>query len=103
MKDGTKGKAVGKLDLPASATNAVLNGPLRGAFCGTTARFIAAIPNAVLAFEIPSGKPITSFPVEGWQDTKAKKDYPSAAVACSANGKRVAIRSGTRLTLHDLK
>lgn len=43
------------------------------------------------------------FPKPTWQGTLAPDSDPTVTVACSFNGKRVAIRSGTRLTLHDLK
>jgi hypothetical protein len=97
--NGVDGKILGKLDLNISD---VLNISWSGVFCGTSGRFIAATANAVQAFEIPSGKKIADFLLTTWQDVDAMKTDPTVTVACSVNGKRVAIRSGARLTLHDL-
>jgi hypothetical protein len=100
ITNGSSGEAVGKLDL--HITDDEQNWAWRGAFCGTSGRFIAATNDTVQAFEIPSGKKIADFPVATWQDVEAMKTNPTVTVACSFNGKRVAIRSGVRLTLHDL-
>ena len=100
IENGMDGKVVGKLDL--QMTDDEQSKPWRGAFCGTSGRFVAANPAAVLAYETPSGKQIARFPIATWQDSNANGSYLTV-VACSSNGKRVAIRSGTRLTLHDLK
>jgi len=100
IKNGRNGEVTGKLDL--QITDAEENWVWRGAFCGTSGRFIAATNDTVQAFAIPSGKKIADIPSTTWQDTEAMKTEPAVAVACSPNGKRVAIRSGARLTLHDL-
>jgi hypothetical protein len=100
VKNGGSGKAVGKLDLQIPDHEE--NGGWRGAFCGTSGRFIAATNDTVQAFEIPSGKKIADFPKTTWQDADATKTDPAVTVACSSNGKRVAIRSGARLTCHNV-
>jgi hypothetical protein len=95
------GEVVGKLDL--QITDDKENWAWgRGAFCGTLGKFIASTKDSVQAFEIPSGKRIASFAIETWR-AKNPTDATVTPVACSATGKRVAIRSGERLTLHDLK
>jgi hypothetical protein len=96
------GEVVGKLDIPISNENRENWAGGRGAFCGTSGRFITTTSNTVQAFEIPSGKQIASFPNETWR-AKNPDDATVTPVACSPSGKRVAIRSGERLTLHDLK
>jgi outer membrane protein assembly factor BamB len=100
IKDGENGRVLGKLDLQITDDQAKQR--WLGAFCGTSGKFVAASGDIVGVFRIPSGKKIASFPVGSWRDTSAQ-DYPTLAVACSSNGKRVAIRSGVRLTLHNLK
>ena len=101
IKNGSSGEVAGKLDL--QITDDEEKWVWRGAFCGTSGRFIAATRDTVQAFEIPSGKKIADFLSTTWQDADAVKTNPTVTVACSFNGKRVAIRSGVRLTLHDLK
>jgi hypothetical protein len=98
-----RGEEVGKLDVQITEDEDMEKWMwARSAFCGTSGRFIAATNDIVEAFEIPSGKKIADFPITTWRDSHAVKgDYP-VAVACSSTGKRVAIRSGERLTLHDL-
>ena len=100
IKNGGNGKVTGKLDLHIEDTEKWAWGP--GAFCGTSGRFIAATADKVQAFEIPSGKKIADIPATAWRDMSAINGDPTVTVACSSNGKRVAIRSGERLTLHDL-
>jgi hypothetical protein len=100
VKNGRSGEVVGKLDLQIPDHEESWG--WRGAFCGTSGRFIAATNDTVQAFEIPSGKKIADFPKTTWQDADATKTDPAVTVACSSNGKRVAIRSGARLTLHNL-
>jgi hypothetical protein len=56
----------------------------------------------VQAFDIPSGKKIADFLTTTWQDPDAAKTDPTVTVACSSDAKRVAIRTGARLTLHHL-
>jgi hypothetical protein len=102
IKNGRSGEVVGKLDLQITEDNEMENWWGRGAFCGTSRKFIATINDSVQAFEIPSGKKIAEFPTTTWQDADAMKTDPAVTVACSSSGKRVAIRSGVRLTLHDL-
>jgi hypothetical protein len=103
IKNGRSGEVVGRLDLPISDDEEDEKWAWgRGAFCGTSGRFIAATRDTVQAFEIPSGKKIAEFPSTTWRDVEAMKTNPTVTVACSFNGKRVAIRSGARLTLHDL-
>jgi hypothetical protein len=101
IKNGSSGEVVGKLDLQIT-DDGMENWWGRGVFCGTSRRFIAATHDTVRAFEIPSGKKIADFPSTTWQDPNAMKTDPTVTVACSLSGKRVAIRSGVRLTLHDL-
>jgi hypothetical protein len=98
IENGMSGQELGRLDLPMK--DDAQSGRWRGAFCGTSGRFFAASPASASAYELLSGKRVASFPVEAWQDKNQIDSTP--AVACSANGKRVAIRSGVRLTLHDL-
>ena len=105
IKNGMSGEVVGKLELRiADDEEREKWSWAGGAFCGPAGRFVAAANNTVQVFAIPSGKKVADFPIKSWQDDAdpAKTD-PTAIVGCSFNGKRVAIRSGTRLTLHDLK
>ena len=102
IKNGRSGEVVGKLDLRIKDAEESLAWG-RGAFCGTSGKFIAATNNTVQAFEIPSGKRVADFPTTTWQDADAIKTDPMVTVACSFNGKRVAIRSGAQLTLHVVK
>lgn len=102
IKNGMTGRVSGKLDLQLKPTQEVTSWPWRGAFCGVTGKFVAATPVGFRAYEIPSGKQIASFPLEKGQ-SESSDDTQIAAVACSSNGKRVAIRLGDRLTLRDLK
>jgi hypothetical protein len=100
IMNGRSGKVFGKLDL--RVTEYEENWAWgRGAYCGTSRRFIAASNESVQAFEIPSGKHIANFPIETWRAAN-RDDASAAAIACSPTGKRVAIRSGERLTLHVL-
>jgi len=94
--NGENGELLGKLDLKIRDQPAV---SWSGVFCGTTGRFIAWDADSVLVFDIPSRKQIATIPVETWRD----QSLATTDVGCSWNGKRVAIRSGQRLTLHDLK
>jgi hypothetical protein len=100
--NGLDGKILGKLDLNISD---VLDSSWSGVFCGTSGRFIAWNPDSVLAFDLRSQKQIASIPTETWQDKNlpASPNLPPMAVGCSWTGKHVAIRSGARLTLHDLE
>ena len=100
IKDGEDGRVLGKLDL--QLTDDPANAMWWGAFCGASGRFVAASNDAVMVFQIPSGKRIARFPANDWRDADAK-GYRDVAVACSWDGKRVAIRSGARLTLRDVK
>jgi hypothetical protein len=94
--NGLDGQVLGKLDLNISD---VLNVSWSGVFCGTSGRFIAWNPDSVLAFDIRSRKQIASIP----GDSGRGDNLPPMAVGCTWTGKRVAIRSGARLTLHDLE
>ena len=96
--DGIGKKPLGNLDLKIRNQPAV---SWSGVFCGTSDRMIAWDHDSVLVFDLPSRKQITSIPVETWRDKNVAD--PNMCVGCSWNGKRVAIRSGGRLTLHDLK
>lgn len=100
IKDGENGRVLGKLDLQMTDDQAKQR--WQGAFCGTSGKFVAASGDIMEVFRIPSGKKIASFPLGSWRGTNAQ-DHPTVAVACSSNGRRVAIRSGVRLTLHNLK
>ena len=104
IKNGRSGEEVGKLELQMADDNELESWAwARGTFCGMSGRFVAAASNTVQVFAIPSGKRLADFPIKTWQDTDPTKTDSTAIVGCSFNGKRVAIRSGTRLTLHDLK
>jgi len=103
--NGFNGKILGKLDLDLNGEGGELGWSWSGAFCGTSGRFIAWNPYSVLAFSIPSRKQIASIPAGTWRDKNlpASPNLPSMSVGCNWNGKRVAIRSGGRLTLHYLE
>ena len=101
IKNGSSGKVVGNLDVQISDDDAKWDSA-RSAFCGTSGKFITATIDSVQAFEIPSGKKIAEFPTATWQDPDAAKTDPTVTVACSSDAKRVAIRSGARLTVHHL-
>ncbi len=100
IRDGKNGRVLGKLDLPMSEDEA--KKPWQVAFCGASGKFVAATDDIVAVFAIPSGKKITSFSVDTWRDA-SPTGYSSLATACTSNGKRVAIRSGSRLTFHSVK
>jgi hypothetical protein len=104
LKDGTNGqtRTKFKLYIGANEMNAEIYGTMTGAFCGTTDRFILARSRDVAVYGIPSGEPLANFPPSSWRDPKAD-DTDRPTVACSPNGTRVAILSGSRLTFHDLK
>lgn len=102
IKNGRSGGVVGKLNVQITDDNKEKWAWGRGAFCGTSGRFIATNNDTVQAFELPSGKKIAEFPKPTWQDPDAVKTNPGVTVACSFDAKHVAIRSGARLTLHDL-
>jgi hypothetical protein len=97
LENGMTGTAVGKLQIHLTEQQGT--SPWHGAFCGATGKFIAATADTVRAFELPSGKQFAIFANESWSDNSG--DWP--IVACSRDGKGVAIRSGTRLTIHDLE
>jgi hypothetical protein len=99
--DGSNGKSLGKLDLKISEQLAV---SWLGTFCGTSGRFVAWDLGGVLAFDLRSRKQIASFLPETWLDKnlQAGSNPRLPVVGCSSAGKRVVIRSGARLTLHDL-
>jgi hypothetical protein len=101
IKNGSSGEVVGNLDVQISDDDVKWDSA-RSAFCGTSGKFIAATTDSVQAFEIPSGKKIAEFATTTWQDPDAAKTNPVVIVACSSDAKRVAIRSGSRLTLHNL-
>lgn len=99
IKDGRTGAAIGKLNLQVEEDDTY--GSMRGAFCGTTGRFVVGRGQAVTVHTISSGAMIASLPVMSWQDKTADAKAP-VEVACSSNGTHVAVLSGTRLTLHDV-
>jgi hypothetical protein len=104
IKSGLNGELAGQLDIKiASDDEEEAWGWARGAFCGTSGRFIAASKDTVQAFAIPSGKKIAEFPAKSWQEPASAGGSNLVTVACSLDGQRVAIRNGARLTLHDLK
>jgi hypothetical protein len=94
ITDGMTGIVVDELEGSRGTYTYTLVRPWEeGAFCGTSGRFVAARAGTVEVFEIPSGKRIAAFPhVDA-----------AASVACSADGKRVGIRSVARLTIHRLQ
>lgn len=100
LKEGATGKTHGKLD--AFVEDYEANGSMQGAFCGKTGRFILGRGKAVEVFAIPSGRLLASFPVASWRGANADETDP-VTVACSPTGTRVAILSGSRLTVHDLR
>jgi hypothetical protein len=105
FENGRRGEVTGKLEVQMADDKELESWSwARGAFCGTSGSFVAAASNTVQLFAIPSGKRLADFPITTWQDDAdpAKTDS-TAIVGCSVDGKRVAIRSGKRLTLHDLK
>lgn len=101
IKNGSNGKVVGNLDIQIGEDDSKWDSA-RSAFCGTSGKFIAATVDSVQAFEIPSGKKLAEFRTTTWQDPDAVKTDPTVTVACSSDAKHVAIRSGARLTLHNL-
>ena len=99
IKDAS-GKTRGSIDVPVP--DEVADGQMSGAFCGDTNRFILYSGDAIAAYAIPSGALLTSFPVDTWRDPAAPGNSP-AHVYCSPAAGRVAILSGTRLTLHPFR
>jgi hypothetical protein len=99
IRDGITGQTIANVDL--RITDDEVGMWWTGAFCGNTGRFVASGPDKVFVFEIPSGTIIATMTLDKWKDTKVT-EKGIAGVACSPNGKRIAIRSGSRLTIHDL-
>lgn len=97
---GPTGKRVGKLDVQVEEQET--HGGMHGALCGVTGRFVLASAGRAAAYLIPSGVLIAGFPPSTWP-VRNVSDADPTLVACSSDGKRVAIFSGARLTLHDLK
>jgi hypothetical protein len=100
IRHGDDGRAAGKLDIPVTEEQAGV--PWPGAFCGNTGKFVTAIGDTVYVFRIPSGRKIETFAAESWRDPSAQ-DFPMTSLACSIDGKRLAIGSGARLTVRNLK
>ena len=100
IKDGSTGKVRGRINVSVPDDSAY--GQMTGAFCGPTEQSVLATGHAVATYSIPSGALLASFPADTWRDPSARH-HNRASVACSPTAKRVAILSGTRLTLHDLK
>lgn len=100
IKDGASGKIRGKISVPIP--DDIAFGQMTGAFCGATKRFILASGHSVAGYALPSGALLASFPADTWRDPAAL-DHNRASVACSPMARRVAVLSGTRLTLHALK
>jgi hypothetical protein len=99
IRDGISGLTVADVDLRTTNDEAAIG--WTGAFCGTMGRFVASGPDNVFVFEVPSGTRIATIPLETWKDPKVTEKRV-ASVACSPDGKRVAIRSGSRLTIHHI-
>ena len=100
LKDGRSGTTIGKLD--AHIPEEGQNGAFTGAFCGASGRFIVVGDQTVAAYLLPSGKLLQPIPAQTWKDASFDDAY-GVSVACSADGTRVAILDGTRLTFHDLQ
>ncbi len=100
VMNGLNGKILGRLDLKITDQLAI---SWSGVFCGTSGRFIAWNPDSVLVFDIPSRKQIASVPVEAWRDKNPGTIPDPPSVGCNWTGKRLAIRSGARFTVHDLE
>ncbi len=100
IKEGVTGKLVGKLDVQVEEQET--HGGIQGAFCGVTNRFVLGSAQRAAIYLIPSGALIASFPPSTWRGQDVGDADPTL-VACSSDGKRVAIFSGARLTLHNLK
>ena len=100
LKQGTGGQTVAQLgeQIPEDE----LYGGMRGAFCGTSGRFILGSGHGIAAYAIPSGKLLTSFSAATWRDASADV-RATVSIACSSNGIHVAILSGKRLSFHDLR
>lgn len=97
---GEDGRPAGKLDLPLTEDQRERVWP--GTFCGTSGSFVTAVDDTVYVFQIPTGMKLASFAPATWRDAKAPADS-SVSIACTDDGKRIAIRSGTRLTVQDVK
>jgi len=100
IKDGKSGAVRGRIDVPVP--DDVAYGQMSGAFCGDTGHFVLAGGHALGVYAIPSGTLLENFPIDWWRDPAAR-DPNRATVACSADAHRIAILSGTRLTLDTLK
>ena len=95
-KDGRNGTTIGKLD--AHIPEEGQNGAFTGSFCGASGRFVVVGNHAVAAYLLPSGKLLQPNPAADLEDASSDDSY-SPAVACSADGTRVAILDGTRLNV----
>ncbi len=100
VRDGASGRQRGQLGVQAA--DAETHGEMTGAFCGTTGRFVLGRGRGVAVYAIPAGTLLASFDAASWRDASAT-DSDQVSVACAATGARVAILSGDRLTLRDLK
>jgi hypothetical protein len=100
VKDGASGRQRGQLDVQAA--DAETHGEMTGVFCGTTGRFVLGRGRGVAVYAIPAGTLLASFDLASWRDGSAT-DTDQVSVACASTGARVAILSGERLTVHDLK
>jgi hypothetical protein len=101
VKDGATAAVRGRLEAQIEDSEAFA-GIVDGAFCGTTGRFVLARHGSVAMYSIPSGSLLANLPAVSWQDTSAAPDDRVHA-ACSSNGSRIAVLSGNRLTIHELK
>jgi hypothetical protein len=101
VKDGATAAIRGRLDAKLEDAEAYA-GLVDGAFCGTTGRFVLARQSSVAMYAIPSGALLANLPAGSWQDTSAAPDNRVRA-ACSSNGNRIAVLSGKRLTIHELR
>jgi len=101
VKDGATAAIRGRLEAQIEDREAYA-GIVDGAFCGTTGRFVLARHGSVAVYSIPSGSLLANLPAVSWQDTSAASDDRVHA-ACSSNGDRIAVLSGNRLTIHELR
>jgi hypothetical protein len=101
VKDGASAAIRGRLEVQIEDIEAYA-GVINGAFCGTTGRFVLARRGSVAIYSIPSGTLLANLPTVSWQDASAAPDDRVHA-ACSSNGGRIAVLSGNRLTIHELR
>lgn len=100
VRNGRTAAVLGRLD--AQFKDEEIYGRLSGAFCGTSGKVAMARIRDVAVFDMASGQLLAEIPAASWRGPDSYADAPPR-VACSFDGRHVAIASGRRVTLHELQ